>query len=134
MIPEHTLNAIGSLLSVRDRIELISDDSRKMSVLREIADECPGLLMEVRRLNLQNDELRRKLTTDISDQFAYFRDGFSKHGFILHPGLTPEQNAAEWKKQMQMLEKRNDLGGFDTCCGLYASRGIDHAADCRKTK
>lgn len=43
------------------------------------------------------DQLRLKHESLIS----YYVEGLAKHGFILHPGLTPEQNAAEWAAKVQ---------------------------------
>lgn len=33
------------------------------------------------------------------ETLKYWSDGFLKYGFYLHPGLTPEENAAEWAKR-----------------------------------
>ena len=83
MIPEHTLNAIGSLLGHRDRIGLLPEE-KQASLLREIADECPGLLSEVRRLNLQIDEAKKAIATvqidkdetPLADRLARLTDRF----------------------------------------------------------
>ena len=52
-------------------------------------------------LKLQIGELEHKLEHLPDEIVKYWAEGFEKVGFILHRGLTPEQNAAEWKKQMQ---------------------------------
>jgi chromosome segregation ATPase len=65
-------------------------------------EACLGRANE--NVSLLLGKLRDQLDGIVKD----WGEAFAKHGFILHPGLTPEQNAAEWKAQMQMTEKRND--------------------------
>lgn len=41
---------------------------------------------------------------------SHFREGFGKHGFHLHPGLTPEENAKEWADERdRQLRLNRDL-------------------------
>ncbi len=65
-------------------------------------------------------KLRDQLDGIIKD----WGEAFAKHGFILHRGLTPEQNAAEWRAQIQLdvickevREKRVEEPRYCVKCG-----------------
>ena len=67
--------------------------------------EIDGLREELEAANLQVEELQKKLDRRDHDLYLHWKEGFEKQGFTLHAGLTPEQNAAEWKEQTNRLNE-----------------------------
>lgn len=98
---------LNCITGERDALLLQIDALRKCN--------CPGpcnaqgcLLRDLQESRQKIEELKKKLDTEIGNQIQYFRDGLGKHGFYLHPGLTPEQNGAEWRRGLD-AEKNESI-------------------------
>lgn len=56
---------------------------------------------------LLNGELEQRLLHLPDEILNHWIEGFRKHGFHLHRGLTPERNAKEWADKIQEKDRLN---------------------------